>query len=139
MKKAILKIFPILFISIALLTVSSCTKEKDLEEVFNDSNTIDVTLTIKTEGTLSDSPTFEYRNAKDEIISETLVVGPTIIKIFSVEPGFEIFCKVKGALEGEVEMEAKAKKNEEEIFKATKRKRIEGMVSPFELEISQKL
>jgi len=102
MKKVIFKVLPIVFLSI-FFALASCSNDDE-----NNNSTIKVDLKVIVSGTLSNSPTLEYRAANGELVSETLTSPVTWTKTFNVQPGFKLVLKAQGTIEGNISLDATA-------------------------------
>lgn len=124
----------VVFILLVVLTLSSCENDDDNN---NDSpSPISVTLTSTVTGTLSDSPTIEYRDSSGDLVTETLTTG-TWEKTLSVSSGFNLLLKATGTIDGEIELKASATGDGVSYNNSINSGNNVGL--PFELEISTML
>jgi len=105
MKRIFFKRIP-LFVIGMLFLFSSCAKE-DSESAIEKEN-IEVKLRVEVLGNVSNARV-EYRTVDGKIMTESLISSNTWRKTFYVEPGFTLFLKTKGTLEGTITMDVLAK------------------------------
>lgn len=120
-----------IYLLLILTVLTSCSNDDSTT-----SDVVAITLSAVVTGTLSDSPTIEYRDAVGVLKSENLEVG-TWTKTFNVTKGFKLFVKASGTINGGIELKALAIGNGLN-FEDTKNSKT-NTDTVFEVEISSTL
>lgn len=93
----------LIFIFLTFFAFISCSKDDD--SIPN--SIITVTLQSNVTGTLSNSPTIQYRDSSGVLQSEILPIGAWK-KSLNVSSGFNLLVKTKGTLNGNIQLTVSA-------------------------------